>query len=88
MLEKDVERYLVKSVRDLGGACFKWVSPGHVGVPDRVVIRPGGRVAFVEVKRPGQKPTKLQMHVLELLRQLGCQAVWVDSKEAVDAFLS
>jgi hypothetical protein len=88
MLEKDVERYLVKSVKDLGGACFKWVSPGHAGVPDRVVIRPGGRVAFVEVKRPGQKPTKLQLHVLEQLRQLGCQAVWVDSKEAVDAFLS
>ncbi len=88
MLEKDIERYLVKRVRELGGVCFKWVSPGHAGVPDRIVLLPAGRISFLELKRPGGKPSKLQLHVLAQLQRLGCQAGWADSKEAVDAFLS
>ena len=47
--EIDVERYLVKRVKALGGQCFKWVSPGHAGVPDRIGVLPQGQVFFVEV---------------------------------------
>jgi len=84
MLERDVEQYLVKRVKALGGECFKWVSPGRVGVPDRIVVLPGGQIMFIEVKRPGAKPTKLQIHTLQMLGRLGCRANWLDSKEAVD----
>lgn len=88
MLEKDIERYLVKRVKALGGLCLKWVSPGHAGVPDRIVLLPMGRVAFLEIKAPGKKPTALQLYVLGQLAGLGCEVGWVDSKEAVDAFLA
>jgi hypothetical protein len=86
--EKDLERYLVRRVASLGGVCWKWVSPSHAGVPDRIVVLPLGRVAFVEVKRPGQRPTALQQQVMGVLSALGCRVGWVDSQEAVDAFLS
>ena len=51
-LEKDIERKLVDMVKRHGGLCLKGVCPGWVGVPDRIVLLPGARVVFVELKRP------------------------------------
>ena len=51
-LEKEIEGKLRKAVKVRGGACLKWVCPGWSGVPDRIVLLPGGRVLFVETKRP------------------------------------
>lgn len=51
-LEKDIEKKLVDTVRKRGGLCLKWVCPGWAGVPDRIVLLPGGRIVFVELKRP------------------------------------
>lgn len=51
-LEKQIEQTLVNMVRKHGGLCLKWVCPGWAGVPDRIVLMPGGRVVFVETKRP------------------------------------
>jgi hypothetical protein len=51
-LEKDIEAKLVERVRNSGGFCLKWTSPGWAGVPDRIVLLPGARVIFVETKRP------------------------------------
>jgi hypothetical protein len=51
-LEKDIEKKLVDVVRKRGGLCLKWVCPGWAGVPDRIVLLPGGRIVFVELKRP------------------------------------
>lgn len=51
-LEKEIEAKLVKEVRRRGGLCLKWTCPGWAGVPDRIVLLPGGRVVFVELKRP------------------------------------
>ena len=53
ILEKDIEKRLVREVKKLGGLCLKWVSPGNSGVPDRIVLMPGGKAIFVELKRPG-----------------------------------
>lgn len=50
MRESDIERWLVRQVRELGGFADKFVSPGNPGVPDRIIVMPGGRVLFVELK--------------------------------------
>lgn len=55
MREKTVEAALREAVEDEGGLCLKWVCPGHTGVPDRMILFPGGVIAFVELKRPGAK---------------------------------
>lgn len=51
-LEKDIERKLRRIVERHRGLCLKWVCPGWSGVPDRIVLMPGGRIYFVETKRP------------------------------------
>ena len=51
-LEKEIEAKLVRIVKDAGGLCLKWVCPGWAGVPDRMILLPGGHVIFVETKRP------------------------------------
>jgi hypothetical protein len=50
LLERDIERYLVRRTIEHGGVAYKWVSPGRVGVADRIVLLPGGVVWFVELK--------------------------------------
>lgn len=60
-LEKDVEKKLRETVEKYGGWCLKWVCPGWSGVPDRIILLPGGHVLFVETKRPkGGRLSKLQ----------------------------
>ena len=54
-LEKSIENVLRQAVEAEGGVCLKWVCPGHRGVPDRMILFPGGIIAFVELKRPGAK---------------------------------
>lgn len=54
-LEKSIENILRQAVEAEGGMCLKWVCPGHRGVPDRMILFPGGIIAFVELKRPGAK---------------------------------
>ena len=87
MNEKRIEQHLVSRVKAQGGRAYKWVSPGNSGVPDRIVILPGGRVLAIECKRPGGKPTRLQERELARLSALGIEARVVDSIEAVDAAL-
>ena len=59
--ESNVEQYLVRKMKEAGGLCYKFVSPGCDGVPDRICIY-RGQVIFVELKRPGEMPRKLQRH--------------------------
>ena len=59
MIEKQVEQALRKAIRDRGGLALKFVSPGLAGVPDRIVLMPNRRVAFVELKAPGKHPRPL-----------------------------
>ena len=72
MLEKFLEQKLVRRVKVAGGMCLKWSSPGAAGVPDRIVLLPGGRVVFVEMKRPkGGRLSKLQKWWASELTDLG-----------------
>ena len=66
----------------------KWVSPSMSGVPDRIVFLPGGKIIFVELKRPGEKPTPLQDRIIGMLRGLGADVRVVDSMEKVDEIFS
>lgn len=75
-LEKDIEQKLRKMVEKHGGLCLKWVCPGWTGVPDRIVLLPGGRIIFVETKRPkGGKVSKMQQWWLDKLDCLGFVAM-------------
>ena len=84
ILERDVERALIRAVRKAGGVCLKFVSPGWAGAPDRLCLLPGGRIFFAEVKRPGGKPRPLQLKRHEELRRLGFMVRVIGSKEECD----
>jgi hypothetical protein len=86
MLEKDIERALVKRVKELGGIANKFVSPANRSVPDRLVILPGGRIIFVELKAPGKRPTDNQARDHERRRALGCDVRVIDNLEDVKEF--
>lgn len=87
MKEKEIEKYLAEQAQKRGGRAFKFVSPGCSGVPDRLVILPGGRTGFLELKAPGEKPRKEQAYRIKQLRDLGCLAAVADTPEKVDEFL-
>jgi hypothetical protein len=78
MDEKYIEQAFRKAVRDSGGIALKFVSPGFSGVPDRLVLMPYGKIAFVEVKAPGEKPRALQLSRHKLLRRLGFKVYVLD----------
>lgn len=87
MLESKIEKKLVSMVRKQGGRCLKFVSPGNAGVPDRIVMMPHGKIHFVELKAPGEKPRALQMAVHDRFKRLGFPVTVIDSVEGVDAFV-
>lgn len=71
MLERDIEKKLVRPIRDLGGRCLKFETPGFTGVPDRIILLPGAHIVFVETKQPGKKERARQVYVHGLLRAMG-----------------
>ena len=85
--EKDIERYFTRKVKEHGGLAWKFVSPGHAGVPDRIVFLPGGKCCFAEIKAPGGKPRKLQIAVMKRLREQGFDVWVIDSREKVREFI-
>ncbi len=87
MKEKTLERMLVRAVKNMGGLALKFVSPGMAGVPDRLVLLPEGKIAFVEMKAPGKEPTSLQRLRHGQLRDLGFRVVVIDGKEQIGGTL-
>lgn len=87
MREKAIEQKLVSAVRRSGGIAPKLVSPGFDGMPDRMVLMPGGCIAFVEVKAPGEKPRPLQLSRHRLLRRLGFRVYVLDDAEQIETIL-
>lgn len=87
MRESALEKKFVKAVESIGGMAPKWVAPGSRGVPDRIVILPGGRVAFVEMKAPGKKLGPLQEWWAENLRRRAQKVYKIDSPEGIKKFI-
>jgi len=87
MREKDIEKKLITEVKKRGGICPKWVSPGFDGVPDRIVLLPHGKFAFVEVKAPGEEPRRLQLSRHKLLRRLGFRVYVLDSQSQIGGII-
>jgi hypothetical protein len=84
--ERLVEDYFNRRVKDHGGEVRKvrWI--GRAGAPDRLALLPGA-AWWVELKRPGEKPTDAQLREHSRLIAAGSRVVWLDSKPAVDVWL-
>jgi hypothetical protein len=81
--ERHLEQQLMKAVKRAGGICPKFISPGTDGMPDRLVLLPGGCMGFVEVKAPGKKPRPLQEKRLQGLRDLGFRVFVLNSPDQI-----
>lgn len=81
MREAAIEKKLKKEVEARGGLFLKWTSPGFTGVPDRIALLPGGKLLFVEVKRPGKGYRPRQARVAAQLEALGFTTICADCVE-------
>lgn len=88
MLEAEIERKLVADVKRVGGLAIKLTSAGYRGLPDRLVVIPGGKLAFVEVKAPGKKLSPIQRVRHNELRRLGFKVYVVDAKTQIGGLIS
>ena len=87
MRERTIERKFVQAVRAAGGICPKLTSPGTDGMPDRMVLLPGGHIGFVEVKSPGKKSRPLQLARHQQLTQLGFRVYVLDDTSQIGGIL-
>ena len=87
MREKTLEQKFRAAVKAVGGVAVKFTSPGFDGVPDRLALLPGGRMAFVEVKAKGKKPRPLQLARHRLLRRLGFKVYVLDDESQIGGII-
>ena len=87
MQEKYIEQKLVAAVKNMGGIAPKFVCPGFNGVPDRIVLLPIGRIAFIELKAPDKKMRPLQIRRKRQLEELGFSVYCIDGVEQIDEVL-
>lgn len=86
--EKLIEKTLAAEVKKLGGWSLKLLCTYVTGLPDRLVLLPGGIIFFVEVKSTGKKPTTIQLLIHERLRRLGFRVEVVDSLKQLNKILN
>ena len=87
-IEKLLEPRLRNEVKKMGGIALKFTSHITTGMPDRMVLLPGGRIYFVELKSTKKKPTPLQALQIRTLRMMGFVSEVIDDREGLDLFLS
>lgn len=80
MREKTVERALCDKVKERGGRCIKLTS--EKGLPDRLVVLPGNKIAFIETKTRGGRLSAIQISTHARLKKIGCfiYVIW-ETKE-------
>jgi hypothetical protein len=88
MLEKQVEAYLIKRVKALGGMAYKFTSPAHKGVSDRIVCLPNGQTWFVELKTEGGRLSPLQKVFASDMARMNQKYVCLWNKEQIDEFIT
>lgn len=88
MREKIIENKLKNTIKEKGGLCLKFVSPGFDGVPDRIILLPGGIIAFAELKAPGKKLCTLQERRKRQLESLGFSVFCIDNTECIGGVLN
>lgn len=86
--EKVIERKLVEAVKANGGMCIKLLCDNLLGLPDRLCLFPGHRIAFVELKTTGQKPRRIQVFMHNKLRSLGFRVEVIDAIEKIAIFIN
>jgi len=82
-----VEKYFVREVKKLGARTYKFVSPGTMGVPDRVVIWPGGSTTYVELKQTLGRLRPNQILRINQINSQGAIACVVYGMGGVDSFI-
>ncbi|MDR2667136.1 MAG: VRR-NUC domain-containing protein [Holosporales bacterium] len=87
MLEKALERQIVKVVEKTGGIALKLTSPSCSGMPDRLILSHHGVCAFCEVKAPGGKLRPLQIKRLQQVESLGFLTFVIDKPEQIDEMI-
>ena len=87
MLESEIEKILIIEVKKHGGVALKFVSPGMIGVPDRIVLMNNGNMAFIELKAPGKKLRPIQEKRKSQIESLGFKVYCIDSKEQIGRIL-
>lgn len=88
MRESKIERKLTELVEALGGECVKLSPDFYVGIMDRMVLLPGGRVIFVELKAPGKPLRKIQERVAARFIGMGMEVRELDSMAEVHEFIN
>lgn len=87
MKESTIEARLVREVKKRGGLCYKFISPGSPGVPDRIVVLPGGATVYVELKTEIGRLAKIQKWQIEELRKRGAVVRVLKGMDQVLEFL-
>jgi|TARA_R110000822_G_scaffold25044_4_gene75984 hypothetical protein len=87
MKEKIIEKYLVQRVKDLGGRAYKFTSPAHRGVADRVVCLPNGQTWFIELKAPDGRLSELQKIFASDMALMNQKYACLWSKEQIDGWI-
>ena len=87
MREAEIEKRLKNGIRQIGGRCYKFVSPGNDGVPDRIVVLPGGQIVFIELKAETGRLSPLQRIQITRLRDLNADVRVLKGLSAVNQFL-
>lgn len=87
MSEREIEQLFRDAVRREKGCAYKFVSPGMSGVPDRLVVLPGNKIGFVEIKAPGKEPRPEQLYQIRRLEKMGCYAAVLDDPSKIDVII-
>lgn len=86
-MEKTLEAALIRLIQQQHGWCLKLWSVSFTGLPDRIVLLPGAKIRFVEVKSEGKKPNKRQAWVHNKLRSFGFKVYWIDTNDKLKTFI-